>query len=288
MGIKRAAARLPFLFGLILFCSLATRAFAQADSEPATGFSPKQAVAAKRFMLVAAHPLAVEAGYNVLKSGGAAIDAAIATQMVLNLVEPQSSGIGGGAFVLHYSAADARLAAYDGRETAPAAARGDRFIGADRQPLGFLDAVVGGRSVGAPGILRALELAHATHGKLPWPQLFEPAIRLAAEGFPLSPRLHGLLARVRLPGRDQAMRSLYYQSDDTPKPAGTQLKNPDLAATLRQIAKQGADAFYRGEIGRDIANKVRLAPNPGDLSAGDIAGYQAKQREPVCGPFLQW
>jgi gamma-glutamyltranspeptidase/glutathione hydrolase len=239
-------------------------------------------------MLAAAHPLAVEAGYEILRRGGAAIDAAVAVQMVLNLVEPQSSGIGGGAFILHYSAAEAKLAAYDGRETAPAAARADRFIGADGQPLGFLDAVVGGKSVGAPGVLRALELAHARHGKLPWAELFQPAIRLAAEGFPLSPRLHNLLAWVRLPARDQAMRRMYYQEDDTPKPVGTLLKNPALADTLKAIATQGAIAFYVGEIARDIADKVRIAPNPGDLSENDLAQYRAKQREPVCGPYRQW
>ena len=239
-------------------------------------------------MVSAAHPLAVEAGYGILQRGGTAIDAAVAMQMVLNLVEPQSSGIGGGAFILHYAAAEAKLIAYDGRETAPAAARADRYIGADGQPQKFLDAVVGGKSVGTPGVLRALELAHASHGKLPWAELFQPAIRLATEGFSLSPRLHGLLASVRLPARDQAMRRMYYLDDDTPKPVGTLLKNPALADTLRKIAAQGANAFYAGEIARDIADKVRNAPNPGDLSENDLAQYRAKQREPVCGPYRQW
>jgi gamma-glutamyltranspeptidase/glutathione hydrolase len=263
-------------------------AFAQPAPEPASRFSPKQSISAKRFLLAAAHPLAVEAGYGVLQRGGTAIDAAVAVQMVLNLVEPQSSGIGGGAFILHYSAAEAKLAAYDGRETAPAAARADRFIGADGLPLAHLDAVVGGKSVGTPGVLRALELAHAKHGKLPWAELFQPAIRLASEGFPLSPRLHSLLNWVRLPARDQAMRRLYYLDDDTPKPIGTLLKNPALADTLRKIAAQGANAFHEGEIARDIAGKVRNAPNPGDLSETDLAQYRAKQREPVCGPYRQW
>ena len=239
-------------------------------------------------MLAAAHPLAVEAGYDILRRGGAAIDAAVTVQMVLNLVEPQSSGIGGGAFILHYSAPDAMLASYDGRETAPAAARADRFVGTDGQPLGFLGAVIGGKSVGTPGVLRALELAHARHGKLPWAELFQPAIRLATEGFPLSPRLHNLLAWVRLPARDVAMRHMYYQDDDTPRPVGTLLRNPALADTLRKIATQGANAFYEGEIARDIANKVRSAPNPGDLSESDLAQYRAKQREPVCGPYREW
>ena len=239
-------------------------------------------------MLAAAHPLAAEAGHEVLRRGGAAIDAAIAVQMVLNLVEPQSSGIGGGAFILHYSANDSTLAAYDGRETAPAAARADRFVGADGEPLQHLEAIVGGKSVGAPGVLRALELAHRKHGKLPWSELFEPAIRVAAEGFPLSPRLHKLLEWVRLPGRDPDMRRLYYRDDDTPKSIGTLLRNPALADTLRAIAAQGADAFYTGDIARDIAGKVSSAPNPGDLSASDLAQYRARERKPVCAPYRQW
>ena len=263
-------------------------ALAQPAPELGSGYVQKPAASAQHFMLAAAHPLAVEAGYGVLRRGGAAIDAAVAVQMVLNLVEPQSSGIGGGAFILHYSANDAKLSTYDGRETAPAAARAERFIGADGQPLAHLDAVVGGKSVGTPGVLRALELAHAKYGKLPWAELFAPAIRLATEGFPLSPRLHSLLARVRLPGRDAAMRRLYYLDDDTPRPIGTLLKNPALADTLRIIAAQGANALYEGDIARDIASKVRNAPNPGDLSESDLAHYRAKQREPVCGPYRQW
>jgi len=263
-------------------------ALAQPAPEPASGHSPKQLVSAKRFMLAAAHPLAVEAGYGVLQRGGTAIDAAVAVQLVLNLVEPQSSGIGGGAFILHYSSNDATLSAYDGRETAPAAARAERFLDADGRPLKFFDAVVGGKSVGTPGVLRALELAHARHGKLPWAELFQPAIRLATKGFPLSPRLYRLLAEVRLPARDRAMRRLYYLDDDTPRPIGTLLKNPALANTLRIIAGKGANAFYDGDIARDIAGKVRDAPNPGDLSESDLARYRAKQREPVCGPYRQW
>ncbi len=288
---KRAAVRLPFLFlGLALAGALlgAAPAFAQPAPEPASGVSAKQAVHATRFMVAAANPLAVEAGYRVLQRGGTAIDAAVAMQMVLNLVEPQSSGLGGGAFILHYSASDRKLSTFDGRETAPAAARPDRFIGADGRPLRFLDAEVGGKSVGTPGVLRALELAHAKYGKLPWAELFQPAIRLATDGFPLSPRLHRLLATVRLLGRNRAMRRMYYQDDDTPKPVGTLLKNPALAATLRKIAAGGANAFYEGEIARDIVNTVKHAPNPGDLDAGDLAHYRAKQREPVCAPYRQW
>jgi gamma-glutamyltranspeptidase / glutathione hydrolase len=285
---KRAARRLPFFIGLACALGFATGALAQGAVDPASGLNPHQATGAPHFIVAAAHPLAVEAGFRVLQRGGAAIDAAIAVQMVLNLVEPQSAGIGGGTFILHYSAAEAKLTGYDGRETAPAAAHSDRFIGADGRPLEFLDAVVGGRSIGVPGLLRALELAHAAHGRLPWAELFQPAIQLATEGFPLSPRLHSLLGSVRLPARDQAMRRMYYLDDDTPKPIGTLLKNPELADTLRIIALQGAGAFYEGRIARDIARRVRSAPNPGDLTESDLAHYQAKQREPVCGPYRQW
>ena len=291
MSFKRAAVRLPF-FLCSLGWLLAGPALADSGSrtapEPASGFSAKHAAAARHFLIAAAHPLAVETGYQVLRRGGTAIDAAIAVQMVLNLVEPQSSGIGGGAFILHYSAADKKLIAYDGRETAPAAARADRFIGADGRPLAFLDAVVGGKSVGTPGVLRALELAHAKYGKLPWAELFQPAIQLARVGFPLSPRLHRLLAAVRLPGRNQSMRRMYYEEDDTPKPVGTLLKNPALADTLRKIAAGGANAFYDGDIARDVVSAVKHAPNPGDLGASDLAHYQAKSREPVCAPYRQW
>ncbi len=266
----------------------AGHALAQPAPEPASGLTPSQVVSAKRYMLAAAHPLAVEAGYEVLRRGGAAIDAAVAVQMVLNLVEPQSSGIGGGAFILHYAAGDSTLSAYDGRETAPAGAREDRFIGADGEPLQHLEAIVGGKSVGAPGVLRVLELAQRKHGKLPWSELFEPAIRVATEGFPLSPRLHRLLEWVRLPGRDADMRRMYYREDDTPKSVGTLLMNSVFADTLRAIANRGANAFYTGEIARDIAAEARNAVNPGDLSESDLAQYSARERKPVCAPYRQW
>ena len=286
--LERAALRLPFFVALAVALCSATNAFAQAAPEPSSGRAAKQAAHAQRFMLAAAHPLAVEAGYATLRRGGAALDAAVAVQMVLNLVEPQSSGIGGGAFILHYSAKDSALAAYDGRETAPAAARGDRFIGADGRPLAHLDAIVGGKSVGTPGVLRALELAHRKHGKLPWEELFQPAIGLATEGFPLSLRLHQLLGWVRLPGRDADMRRLYYGDDDTPRPVGTLLKNPALADTLRRIAAHGANAFYAGEIAREMTGKVKNAPTPGDLSESDLAQYEAKPRKTVCAPYRLW
>ena len=241
----------------------------------------------KRFVVAAAHPLAVDAGYDVLKRGGSALDAAIAVQLVLGLVEPESSGIGGGAFLLYWSESEKRLRSYDGRETAPAAARADRFLKEDKTPMGFVEAVVGGRSVGVPGALRMLELAHARHGKLPWSELFQPAIAAAESGFALSPRLQAQLDRDSFLPRDAMARSIFYENGKA-KPVGASIVNRQYAATLRTIAKEGADAFYRGEIARDIVRAVRSNAKPGDLTEADLEGYRALERDPLCGPYRQW
>ncbi len=243
----------------------------------------REAVVAKRFMVAAAHPLAVEAGTEMLRRGGSALDAAIAVQMVLGLVEPESSGIGGGAFLLYWAQGDKKLRSYDGRETAPAAARAERFVDAEGKPLPFLEAAVGGRSVGVPGVLRMLELAHRRHGRLPWNELFQPAIRLAEGGFPLSPKLHATLERERFLREDPLARGLYYG-----KPAGARLVNTAYADTLRQVARGGARLFYEGEIAKDLVLTVRTHAKPGDLTEQDMAGYRAVEREPVCGPYRQW
>ncbi len=243
-------------------------------------------VRADRQMVAAAHPLAAEAGLEMLRAGGSAVDAAIAAQMVLTLVEPQSSGIGGGAFLMHYAADGRTVTSWDGRETAPAAARPDLFLAADGTPLRFYDAVLGGRSVGVPGAVRMLEAAHRAHGILPWARLFEPAIRLAGEGFRVSPRLAAAVAadaeRLR---RDATTRAYFFLPDGRPIPEGLMLSNPPLATTLRAIAAEGADALYRGPIAADIAAKVRSDPNPGLITTDDLAAYEAKRREPVCGPY---
>jgi len=239
-------------------------------------------------MVAAAHPLAAEAGYSVLQLGGTALDAAVAVQMVLGLVEPESSGIGGGAFLLHWSEQEKRLRTYDGRETAPAAARPDRFLDAHKKPMEFLEAAVGGRSVGVPGVLRLLELAHRQHGRLPWSELLQYAIFAAEEGFVMSPRLHAVLERERFLQQDAFARKLYYGADGRAKPAGTRLVNAAYGATLRTVAREGVDAFYRGPIAADIVRAVRSHPKPGDLSEQDLAGYRALEREPVCGPYRQW
>jgi gamma-glutamyltranspeptidase/glutathione hydrolase len=235
-------------------------------------------------MVAAAHPLATEAGLEILRAGGSAVDAAVAVQLVLGLVEPQSSGIGGGAFLLHWSEKEQRVRSYDGREAAPLAAREDRFLDSEGKPLEFMRAVASGRSVGVPGVLRMLELAHRRHGKLPWARLFAPAIRLAEAGFPISPRLHLLLERDKLLRLDAGARRLWYLEDGSAKPIGTKLVNAEYAAVLREIAARGADAFHTGEIAADIVRAVR-AHEDGDMTLDDLARYAAMEREPLCGAY---
>jgi gamma-glutamyltranspeptidase/glutathione hydrolase len=201
-------------------------------------------------------------------------------------VEPQSSGLGGGGFLLHFSARVGRLQAYDGRETAPAAAKPGRFLGGDGKPLDWPDAVISGKSVGVPGLLAMLELAHGKHGKLPWADLFRPAIALAEKGFPISPRLNALVASDRYLALDAAARRYFYGADGKARPVGTLLRNPELAAVLKRVAKGGAKAFYRGEIARDVSAAVRgRKHSPGDLAESDFTAYSAKEREPLCGPY---
>jgi len=274
-----------------LCCALLLAACASAPERPsapeaASGFRPGlQSTTAQRHMAAAANPLAAEAGREMLREGGSAVDAAIAMQMVLTLVEPQSSGIGGGAFLLHFDGR--RVQAYDGRETAPLAAEENLFM-AGGKPMAFHDAAVGGRSVGTPGVLRMLEAAHGQHGRLAWARLFEPAIRLADDGFPVSPRLHALLKDEKFLARDPAARAYFYDADGAPKAVGTLLRNPPLAATLRAIAGGGADAFYRGEIAAEVVRIVSSHPNAGRLAAADLADYRAKERTPVCTDYKRW
>ncbi len=259
----------------------------QRPPEIATGYQHKAGWPAQDHMVAAANPLAVAAGHAMLKQGGSAIDAAIATQMMLTLVEPQSSGIGGGAFLVHYDGK--RVQAYDGRETAPSAADERLFQRPDGTPLSRAEGIVGGRSVGAPGALRMLELAHRQHGKLPWKALFAPAIRMAQQGFPVSPRLHDMLAHDKYLRRDPVAAAYFYGPDGKPWPVGHVLRNPELARTLTEIAEGGAEAFYTGRIAHDIAAKVRSHPtNPGLLTARDIADYRPKLRDPVCSDYRRY
>jgi gamma-glutamyltranspeptidase/glutathione hydrolase len=236
-------------------------------------------------MVAAANPHAARAGIETLRAGGSAVDAAIAMQMVLTLVEPQSSGIGGGAFLLHWDAVGSRLAAYDGRESAPASARPERFLRADGSPMGLGEAIGSGRSVGVPGVLRMLELAHVRHGRLPWRRLFTPAIRLAEQGFPVSPRLHRLIAADPLLKRNAAARAYFHLADGSALPIGHRLRNPALAAVLREVAGGGADAFYDGRTARDIVAAVAAQPIAGDLSEQDLAEYRALERDAVCAHY---
>jgi len=208
--------------------------------------------------------------------------------MVLNVVEPQSSGIGGGAFLVHYDSRRRALSVFDGRETAPASASPDRFVGPDGRPLRYLQAVGSGLSVGAPGLLRLMQLVHARHGRIPWAKLFEPAIRIAEQGFPVSPRLAQLIARDPLLRLDSGARALFYHQDGTPRAAGEVMRNPELARTLRSIAAQGPDAFYGGPIAQDLVAAVKQHRSPGDLAESDLAEYRAVQREPLCAEYRRY
>jgi gamma-glutamyltranspeptidase/glutathione hydrolase len=236
------------------------------------------------FMVATADPAASEAALAVLRKGGSAIDAAVAAQAVLGLVEPQSSGIGGGAFLLHWDGVTRRLTALDGRETAPRSARADLFLDEGGKPLGFMDAALSGRSVGVPGVLRVLELAHRREGRLSWPELLQPAIDLAENGFPVPPALAAAIARDEHLKRDPEARAYFYDAAGKPRPAGAILRNPAYAATLRAVATGGADAFYRGPIAQGILAEVN-ADGVERMTAFDLLDYRAREREALCRPY---
>ena len=261
----------------------APAAASQAAPEAQSGLTPKPIVRARRHMVAAAHPLASEAGLEILEAGGSAVDAAIAVQLVLNLVEPQSSGIGGGAFLMTWDAKRRQIKTYDGRETAPAAARPDRFLKPDGQPMSFPQAVFGGKSVGVPGVVALMWEAHQAHGKLGWARLFAPAIRIADEGFAVSPRLAWLLKGAGAQAFDATARGYFFDAAGQPHPAGHVLKSPALADTFRRIAAEGPKGFYEGPVAAAIMTAVAQAPNhQGDITAADLAGYRVKTRAPVC------
>ncbi|MGD8173975.1 gamma-glutamyltransferase [Vibrio sp. TRT 21S02] len=277
----------------LLFASTTLWANQAADSvapEQSSGTQEKPLVTAKNWMVTAANPIATQAGADILKQGGNAIDAMVTVQLMLGLVEPQSSGIGGGAFLVYWDAKKQALTTYDGRETAPLKATPTLFQDEKGQPLAFYDAVVGGRSVGTPGTVKLMWDTHQKYGKLPWKQLIEPVIQLAQHGFEISPRLATLIANdaERL-SRFPTTKAYFFNLDGSPKTAGTVLKNPHYADTLTAIAKQGAAAFYQGPIAADIIDTVKhAAGNPGVLELRDLSTYQVKQRDAVCSPYQSY
>jgi len=249
--------------------------------EGASAISLKTGWASTSYAVAAANPLATEAGRQILQAGGSAVDAAIAVQMVLTLVEPQSSGIGGGAFLMHFDGKDTQ--AFDGRETAPAGATPSLFLDGGGQPMAFIDAVVGGRAVGVPGTVRMLALAHRQHGKLPWAALFKPAIALATAGFKVSPRMATLLASEQHLFKDPVAAAYFLDPRGKSWEAGHLLRNPELAAVLQRMADTGPDALMAGDVAQAMVDKVRRHPsNPGTLSLEDLRTYQPVVRAPLC------
>ncbi|MDR3511846.1 MAG: gamma-glutamyltransferase family protein [Caulobacteraceae bacterium] len=258
-----------------------------ASAPPASAAEPSKPPGplARHAMIAAANPLAAEAGLKVLKAGGTAIDAAVAVQAVLGLVEPQSSGLGGGAFMIYYDARTRTTTAYDGRETAPAGAAPDMFLGPDGRPLPFFTAVLSGRSTGVPGAVALLALAHKEHGATPWKDLFGDAEQLASDGFVVSPRLAAMIASPVPQASAPDMAAYFTKPDGTRLKAGDRLKNPAYAATLRRLAAEGPSALYLGPIAADIAARVHADPIPGALSAADIAAYRAHAAPALCRPY---
>lgn len=239
-----------------------------------------------RQMVVTANPHATHAGIEILRRGGTATDAMVAVQFVLGLVEPQSSGLGGGAFTLYHDALTKKLTAYDGRETAPLAANENLFISADQTPMQFFDAVVGGRSVGTPGTVKLLAHIHDEHGELLWKELLAPAIKLAKEGFEVSPRLANAIERDAQRLAINSNTADYFLPNGTPLKTGTMLKNPEYAAVLELLASKGASAFYAPEFAESIVEEVRAQDNPGRLAIEDFTKYQVVERDATCAPFL--
>lgn len=248
--------------------------------EAASVDTDKPGWAYTRQAVAAANPLATDAGHQVLRAGGSALDAAMAVQLVLGLVEPQSSGIGGGAFLLHFDGR--QVTAHDGRETAPAAARPEQFLAENGKPLAFDEAVLSGHAVGVPGALRMLEAAHRKHGVLPWARLFEPAITLAEQGFKVSPRLHTLLQTDPLLRRDPLAARFFYDAQGQAWPVGHRLRNPEYAHVLRRIAHEGSQALHEGPVAQAIVARTAQPPRPGALSLQDLRDYRPREREALC------
>jgi gamma-glutamyltranspeptidase/glutathione hydrolase len=279
--------RFSFLALSVAFALSAHVANAQ-DPLPATGPTVVKTGGAVHAMVAAANPLAVQAGVRVLRAGGSAVDAAVAVQAVLGLVEPQSSGLGGGAFLVYYDAGTGRTTAYNGRETAPSGARPDMFLGADGKPLPFMQGVLSGRSTGVPGAIAMLAMAQKAHGKLAWKDLFSEAIQLSEDGFKVSPRLaEDINGRPPQAGTPDAT-AYFTKPDGARYQIGDLLKNPAYAATLRRLANEGPSALYSGRIAADIAAKTHEGPRPGTLTAADIAAYRPQTSDALCRPYRRY
>jgi len=260
------------------------------EPEAASGYQSKKAVHGTEFMVAAANPYASHVGFTILEQGGSAVDAAIAVQLVLTLVEPQSSGIGGGTFMLHWDNKRKKMTTFDGRETAPSKATSELFLDEQGKPLKWIDAVVGGRSVGVPGVMATFKKAHDKYGKLPWSTLFDKAIALAENGFVVSPRLEKLLSLNFNPGIHKLTEiNQYFFPNGKSVKSGDILVNKKLAEVYRSLAKEGVGVFYQGWIAKKIVDTVQNSTiSPGLLSMKDMASYQAKERAPVCGPYREF
>ena len=285
-ALFRASVVTLALSSCFIFGANAKQAREVGEPEAATGYVEKQAFEAKDYMVVAANPYASWAGKNILEKGGSAIDAAVAVQSMLSLVEPQSSGIGGGAFILYWDNKNKVLHTFDGRETAPKAVNSHWFIQGNK-PMRWIDAVVGGKSVGVPGAVKALEMAQKEFGKLPWNTLFDDSIKTAEDGFKVSPRLAKLVALDYHPGlKTFPASSTYFFPAGLPLKEGTVKKNKKLAKTLKGIAEKGSDYLLKGEVAEKIVKAVNSAEiNPGQMTLEDLASYEPVKREPVCGLY---
>ncbi len=274
-------------YKMLILAALYIPCTAFADTAQKHAAPPRATVSADNAMVSAANPHAVKAGVDVLAAGGTAADAAVAVQLMLNLVEPQSSGIGGGAFMLYWDAATSKLITFDGREKAPASATPAYFQKPDGEPMNWWDAVVGGRSVGVPGTLKLLEHVHKKYGNQQWPDLLQPAISKARQGFKVSPRLAESIAGAKESKLDMfdSTRNYFFNEDGTPLAVGSYLTNDNFARALRSIANEGSEAFYTGYIAEDIVAAVKTETNPGELTLDDLANYEVVERDPVCLPY---
>ena len=274
------------LLALVLVWPLCS-SIAQAEPDPESSGVPvrKSTISAEKMMAVTAHPYATQTAYDIIEQGGNALDAAIAAQLVLSTVEPQSSGLGGGGFMLYYDAKTKTLHSFDGRETAPASARSNRFLGSDGNAMDFYQAAKSGLSVGVPGMLHMLYTSHETYGRLPWKNLFARAIYLAHEGFRVSPRLAQLLKEGVEHNPDASFAALFQHADATPLKEGEKLVNPALAETFRTLANDGIKPFYDGAIAAHTVQALADRSPTATMKREDFSGYRSKEREPVCGNY---